>query len=75
MKLNKPQQAFLDAILKLEKGKKPVFIQRCPGRHLMRQQIENWHNYFGTETLDDRMSDERTQELSETSSTGVLERT
>jgi hypothetical protein len=73
MKLNKPQLDFLNAILNLEKGKKPVLIQRCSGRHLMFQQIENWRNYFGTETLDDRMSDERIETIPETGSPGVLE--
>lgn len=70
MKLNKPQQEFIEAIMKIDKGQRPILHQRCPGRALMREQIEKWMNYF----CNDRMSDERIETIPETSGSGVLER-
>jgi hypothetical protein len=68
--MNKPQREFLEAIKKLDQGQRPILRQRCPGRALMREQLERWMNYF----CDDRMSDEGNEAIPATSCEGVLER-
>jgi hypothetical protein len=85
--LNKPQQEFLEAIKKLDKGQKPILVQRGRSKKLiLPDNLIELHQMFLrycqgddirteiNESLEDRMSNEGNEELPNTSSKGMLER-